>query len=161
MLKPERKSPSIPTVEIVSPFLICAVHKEILFDLLKGALNSRRIFGSSLFQCEAVALLSLRLWFQRKEAFGEQRGFQGHDKGTICKWVDLAGKHCREVTDYFLKELRLDRVQVDEIWSYIKKGEKRRSQRFERTNCRGLCRIIWQYWKTSRNWFAYSCIYFR
>ena len=31
-----------------------------------------------------------------------------------------------------LKELRLDRVQVDEIWSYIKKGEKRRCQRFER-----------------------------
>ncbi len=56
----------------------------------------------------------------------------GHDKSTICKWVDLAGEHCKEVTDYFLRELRLDRVQVDEIWSYIKKGEKRRCQRFER-----------------------------
>ena len=56
----------------------------------------------------------------------------GHDKGTICRWVDIAGKHCKEVTDYFLKELRLDRVQVDEIWSYIKKGEKRRCNRFER-----------------------------
>ena len=63
MLKPERKSPSIPTVEIVSPFVLHAVHKEILFDHLKRALNSRRIFGSTLFQfqCEAVALLSLRL----------------------------------------------------------------------------------------------------
>jgi hypothetical protein len=57
----------------------------------------------------------------------------GHDKGTICRWVDLAGKHSQEVTDYFLKELRLDRMQVDEIWSYIKKGEKRRCNRFERT----------------------------
>lgn len=28
----------------------------------------------------------------------------GHDKGTICKWVDLAGKHCKEVTDYFSHE---------------------------------------------------------
>jgi hypothetical protein len=27
MLKPERKSPSIPTVEMVSPLKICAVHK--------------------------------------------------------------------------------------------------------------------------------------
>lgn len=34
MLKPERKSPSIPTVEMVSPLRICAVHKEIIFDLL-------------------------------------------------------------------------------------------------------------------------------
>jgi hypothetical protein len=41
-------------------------------------------------------------------------------KGTICKWVDLAGKHCEEVTDYFFKDLHLDRMQVDEIWSYIK-----------------------------------------
>ena len=48
----------------------------------------------------------------------------GHDKSTICRWIDLAGKHCREVTDYFLKELYLDRVQVDEIWSFIKKGGK-------------------------------------
>lgn len=27
----------------------------------------------------------------------------GHDKSTICRWVDLAGKHRIEVTDYFLK----------------------------------------------------------
>jgi diaminopimelate decarboxylase len=48
----------------------------------------------------------------------------GHDKSTICKWVDLAGKHCEEVTDYFLRDLHLDRVQVDEIWSYIKKAKE-------------------------------------
>jgi hypothetical protein len=45
----------------------------------------------------------------------------GHDKNAICRWVDLAGSHCSEVTDYYLTELHLDRVQVDEIWSYIKK----------------------------------------
>ena len=45
----------------------------------------------------------------------------GHDKNAICRWVDMAGSHCREVTDYYLTELHLDRVQVDEIWSYIKK----------------------------------------
>jgi len=55
-----------------------------------------------------------------------------HSISTVCRWIDLAGKHCKEVNDYFLKDLRLDRVQIDEIWSYIKKGEKRRYQRFER-----------------------------
>jgi len=35
MLKPERKSPSIPTVEMLSPFVIYAVHDEIIFDLLE------------------------------------------------------------------------------------------------------------------------------
>ena len=49
----------------------------------------------------------------------------GHDKNAICGWVDMAGSHCREVTDYYLTELHLDRVQVDEIWSYIKKRKER------------------------------------
>lgn len=48
----------------------------------------------------------------------------GHDKNAICRWVKLAGSHCKEVTDYYLNELHLDRIQVDEIWSYIKKREE-------------------------------------
>jgi hypothetical protein len=36
--------------------------------------------------------------------------------------IDRSGRQAfREVTDYYLKELHLDRVQVDEIWSFIKK----------------------------------------
>jgi hypothetical protein len=35
MLKPERKSPSMPTVEMLSPSVISAVHDEIIFDPLK------------------------------------------------------------------------------------------------------------------------------
>jgi hypothetical protein len=53
----------------------------------------------------------------------------GHDKNAICRWVDMAGSHCREVTDYYLTELNLDRVQVDEIWSYIKKRNERDQKR--------------------------------
>jgi hypothetical protein len=52
-----------------------------------------------------------------------------HDKNAICRWLDLAGSHCKEVTDYYLTELHLDRVQVDEIWSYIKKREEHHKQR--------------------------------
>lgn len=58
---------------------------------------------------------------------GSIRGVEratGHDKNTICRWLDIAGAHCKEVTDYFLQELNLTKVQVDEIWSYIKKRRK-------------------------------------
>lgn len=48
----------------------------------------------------------------------------GHDKDVITKWLDLAGAHCQEVTDYFFQELELSQIQVDEIWSYIKKRKK-------------------------------------
>ena len=45
----------------------------------------------------------------------------GHDKDAICHWIDLAGVHSKEVSDYYLNNLNMDKVQVDEIWSYIKK----------------------------------------
>ena len=47
-----------------------------------------------------------------------------HSQGTIISWIRVAGKHSREVTDYYLNDLKLERVQVDEIWSYIKKTKK-------------------------------------
>lgn len=49
----------------------------------------------------------------------------GHDKDAICRWLKIAGEHSKEVTEYFLNDLKLASVQVDEIWSYIKKGEDR------------------------------------
>jgi transposase-like protein len=47
-----------------------------------------------------------------------------HSQNTISSWMKVAGEHCREVNDYFLQDLQLERVQVDEIWSYIKKRTK-------------------------------------
>jgi len=47
-----------------------------------------------------------------------------HDKNVISHWVDVAGKHCKKVNEYFLQDLKLDQVQIDEIWSYIKKTKR-------------------------------------
>ena len=48
----------------------------------------------------------------------------GHSKDTICRWLKIAGTHSKEVTTYFLRNLNLTKVEVDEIWSYIKKANK-------------------------------------
>ncbi|MFX0090502.1 MAG: hypothetical protein ACFFBD_01970 [Candidatus Hodarchaeota archaeon] len=48
----------------------------------------------------------------------------GRDKNTVCKWVAIAGAHAKEVNEYFLHGLELSQVQIDEIWSYIKKRTK-------------------------------------
>ncbi len=48
----------------------------------------------------------------------------GHNKNAICNWLNIAGAHSKKVTEYFLQDLKLTRVQVDEIWSYIKKRKK-------------------------------------
>jgi hypothetical protein len=36
----------------------------------------------------------------------------GHDEDTICRWLDIAGAHCQEITDYFFQELELGQVQI-------------------------------------------------
>jgi hypothetical protein len=48
----------------------------------------------------------------------------GHSKNTICRWLKIAGTHSKEVTTYFLKNINLKRVEVDEIWSFLKKAKK-------------------------------------
>ncbi|VVB91727.1 Uncharacterised protein [uncultured archaeon] len=52
-----------------------------------------------------------------------------HDKNTICRWLDIAGAHSKEVTDYFLQDFNLTKMQVDKIWSYMKKRDKNSTNR--------------------------------
>lgn len=48
----------------------------------------------------------------------------GHSTNTISYWINVAGEHCKDVNEYYLNDLKLERVQVDEIWSYIKKRKE-------------------------------------
>ncbi|MDP2788818.1 MAG: hypothetical protein Q8O46_02065 [bacterium] len=48
----------------------------------------------------------------------------GHTKNTVQRWARAAAEHCKEVTEYFFRDLDLTIVQIDEIWSYIKKKKK-------------------------------------
>jgi len=52
-----------------------------------------------------------------------------HSQNTISYWIKVAGEHCREVNKYYLHDLQLEQVQVDEIWSYIKKTKKPEGKR--------------------------------
>ena len=47
-----------------------------------------------------------------------------HDKNTICRWLKKAEEHCDEINKYSLQNLQLTQVQVDEIWSFVKKSKK-------------------------------------
>jgi hypothetical protein len=48
----------------------------------------------------------------------------GHSTNTISNWIKVAGEHCKDVNEYYLSDLKLERVQVDAIWSYIKKRKE-------------------------------------
>jgi transposase-like protein len=47
-----------------------------------------------------------------------------HHLDTIRSVADAVGKHCEKYNQYFVKELRLTPVEVDEMWSFVKKKKR-------------------------------------
>jgi transposase-like protein len=43
---------------------------------------------------------------------------------TIRGWLSTAALHCEQVSDMLLRDLRLSQVQVDELWTFVKKNTK-------------------------------------
>ena len=51
---------------------------------------------------------------------------KGHKEDTIVDWVKAAGEHAEAVEAVLLKDYRLERGQIDGLWSYVgNKGEKK------------------------------------
>ena len=47
-----------------------------------------------------------------------------HHRDTICSIADSIAKHCKKFNDYFINELKLSPIEVDEMWSFVKKKKK-------------------------------------
>jgi transposase-like protein len=47
-----------------------------------------------------------------------------HHRDTIGSLVSDLATHCREVTDFLIKDVGLTKVEVDEMWSFIKKSKR-------------------------------------
>jgi len=41
---------------------------------------------------------------------------------TIRKWLAVAALHCEQVSNILLRDLKLSQVQVDELWTFVKKN---------------------------------------
>lgn len=42
---------------------------------------------------------------------------------TILHWLDLLGQHFTEISEYLIKDLHLTQVQIDELWTFVKKNK--------------------------------------
>lgn len=51
----------------------------------------------------------------------------GVDKDTVSAWLKKAGEHCEEVTEHLFRDLNLSQVQIDELWTFVKKKQKSES----------------------------------
>jgi len=43
---------------------------------------------------------------------------------TVLEWLRKAGQHCKAVSAYMMQELELSQVQLDELWTFVRKKEK-------------------------------------
>ncbi len=57
----------------------------------------------------------------------EKMGFRAiaratnHHLDTIRSIADVVAKHCKKFNEYFITELKLSPIEVDEMWSFVKK----------------------------------------
>jgi IS1 family transposase len=47
---------------------------------------------------------------------------------TVLDWLRKAGKHCQQVSEYMMQELELSQVQLDELWTFVRKKERKLSE---------------------------------
>lgn len=48
----------------------------------------------------------------------------GHHLDTVRSIADSVAKHCKKFNEYFVKELELTPIEVDEMWSFVKKKKR-------------------------------------
>ena len=47
---------------------------------------------------------------------------------TVLDWLRKAGQHCQQVSEYMMQELELSQVQLDELWTFVRKKERMLSE---------------------------------
>lgn len=60
----------------------------------------------------------------------EKNGFRaiaritGHHLDTVRAVAEVVAQHCKKFNEYFITEIKLTPIEVDEMWSFVKKKKK-------------------------------------
>ncbi|MDR1820082.1 MAG: helix-turn-helix domain-containing protein [Methanobrevibacter sp.] len=41
---------------------------------------------------------------------------------TVRRWLQISSKHCEEVNQVLMKDIDVDKVELDELWTFVKKN---------------------------------------
>lgn len=57
------------------------------------------------------------------------------DKNTVALILEIAARHCEQVSQHLIKDYHLDECQLDELWSFVKKRKRtcRRLRNWQRS----------------------------
>jgi len=48
----------------------------------------------------------------------------GVQPDTVLAWLKKAGQHCQALSEYMMRELQVTQVQLDELWTFVRKRER-------------------------------------
>ena len=69
-------------------------------------------------------IISICKMLSEKTSFRAIARITNHHLDTVRSVADTVAKHCKKFNEYFIKELDLTPVEVDEMWSFVKKKKK-------------------------------------
>jgi len=69
-------------------------------------------------------IINICKMLSEKTSFRAIARITNHHLDTIRSIADTIAKHCKKFNDYFMKELKLTPIEVDEMWSFVKKNKK-------------------------------------
>ena len=73
---------------------------------------------------EKKEIISICKMLSEKTSFRAIARITNHHLDTIRAIADAVAKHCKKFNEYFIQELKLTPVEVDEMWSFVKKKKK-------------------------------------
>jgi hypothetical protein len=95
----------------------CSNARPVVYDFLRP--KARFIFYNRHLKEEQIILIC-KLLVERNGIRAIERIMDIH-RDTVSDIVEYLARHAREVTNFLIKDVGLTEVQVDEIWSFVKK----------------------------------------
>ena len=120
--------------------------------------NGKRANGAQNYICKECSVAFVRtkgtIFYHKKlrkkdlaemcRHFVETNSFRGvarqtlHNKNTICAYVDIIARHCEQVNDILLNDIKLGTHEIDEMWNFVKKNKKMLPKDFSQTLSRAM-----------------------
>lgn len=129
-------------LDVACPNQSCRCHNKIgLRNIIRKGKQPNGTIRYQCTDCKRTFARTLGTPFFRKhlkkkeivqicKLLAEKTGFRaiarvtGHHLDTVRAIADAVAKHCKKFNEYFIKELKLTPIEVDEMWSFIKKRKK-------------------------------------
>ena len=129
-------------LDVVCPNTACSNHsKQGLRNIIRFGKQANGTQRYRCTDCNRTFARTIRTPFFQKHLpkkeitricrlLSEKTGFRAvaqateHHLDTIRDVADVVAKHCKKFNEYFITELKLTPVEVDEMWSFVKKKKK-------------------------------------